>query len=127
MENTIQILEAIAIPEVKVSKVSAPELFISKETGIYRATVKAYTKDDVLVRTYEAFLSQEEYDAWGTDDTYIDNLILHKIGFTSEKATPNIPTDVSAARRTRFGHASYVCARSTADTRSLGVFVASKV
>jgi len=82
MENTIQILEAIAIPEVKVSKVSAPELFISKETGIYRATVKAYTKDDVLVRTYEAFLSQEEYDAWGTDDSYIDNLILHKIGFT---------------------------------------------
>lgn len=82
MENTIQILEAIAIPEVKVSKVSVPELFISKETGIYRATVKAYSADDVLVRTYETFLTQAEYDAWGTDDSYVDNLILHKLGFT---------------------------------------------
>lgn len=82
MENTIQILEAVAIPEVKVSKVSAPELFISKETGIYRATVKAYSADDVLVRTYETFLTQAEYDAWGTDDSYIDNLILSKLEFT---------------------------------------------
>ena len=82
MENTIQILEAVAIPEVKVSKVSAPELFISKETGIYRATVKAYSADDVLVMTYEAFLTQAEYDNWGTDDSYIDNLILSKLEFT---------------------------------------------
>lgn len=82
MNNTFQIQETVGIPAVNISQLSKATIFADEENGIYRATTKAYNAQDEFVRNYEAFITQEEYDAWGTDEEYIYDLICTKLEFT---------------------------------------------
>lgn len=81
-KNTMIAIEpTVGIPAVNISQLSKATIFADEENGIYRATIKAYNAQDEFVRNYEAFLTQEEYDAWGTDEDYIYNLICTKLEF----------------------------------------------
>lgn len=82
MENTFQIQEATVIPAKTAIRTSKPVFFLDEENSIYRATVKAYNADNVLVQNLEVFFTQEEYDAWGTDNDYIYSLLFQKLGMT---------------------------------------------
>mgnify|MGYP007071611032 FL=1 len=49
-----------------------------------RAYANVVLKSDCIMKSYSLTIEGEEYDAWGSDDSYIYDLILSKLGF--EKA-----------------------------------------
>lgn len=82
MNNTFQIQEATVIPASTATRVSKPFFFLDEENSVYRATVKSYNADNEFVKNLEVFFTQEEYDAWGTDNEYIYSLLFQKLEMT---------------------------------------------
>lgn len=79
MQNTF-IKTVVGVPALTINSVSKPTFFCDEKTGVYRATVDCYD-GDTFICAKETFFTQEEYDAWGTDNTYIYNLIYTKLNF----------------------------------------------
>lgn len=48
------------------------------------AQIGGHVFGDVVGLPYQVNLTQEEYAAWGSDDTYIENLVLTKLGYTRQ-------------------------------------------
>ncbi|MBK9249360.1 MAG: hypothetical protein IPM69_14915 [Ignavibacteria bacterium] len=85
MDNTLQVQEITVIPAKKATRISKPFFFLDEENGAYRATVKAYSSEGELVQNLEVRFTQEEYDAWGTDNEYIYSLLIAKLAMIQIK------------------------------------------
>lgn len=82
MDNLIRIQQINCSTPVLADYISKPIFRLQEDNGHYSATVKCIDLDGEVVGGKEVFFTQEEYDAWGTDNEYIYNLILNKLGMT---------------------------------------------
>ena len=78
--QTFKIEQTTAVPAVTMEYISLPTFFLDTLNARYRATVICYDASGVVVGNKEVQFTQEEFDAWGTDDKYIYDLIHEKLG-----------------------------------------------
>lgn len=62
-----------------VSAVTISNVIVSLDQT---AQIGGFVIGDVVSVPYQVNLSQEEYAAWGTDDNYINDLVITKLGYT---------------------------------------------
>lgn len=78
--QAFKIEQTTAVPAVMMEYISLPTYFLDTLNARYRATVICYDASGGVVGNKEVEFTQEEYDNWGTDDSYIHNLIHEKLG-----------------------------------------------
>ena len=78
--QTFKIEQTTAVPAIMMEYISLPTFFLDTLNKNYRATVLCYNSDGVIIASKEVQFTQEEFDAWGTDDKYIYDLIHEKLG-----------------------------------------------
>jgi hypothetical protein len=66
-------------PVVRTAEMIDISLTINKNNSV-SASVCLY-KTNSIMETYSVVIEGAEYDAWGSDDNYIYDLILSKLGF----------------------------------------------
>lgn len=70
--------------EIKQPVLVADSFKIDIESVELHKTAKmrvSFMKDDKYLSSDVFFLTQEEYDAWGDDDGYLETLVIKKYGF----------------------------------------------
>jgi hypothetical protein len=75
--------------EVKQPILVANSIKIEVDGVVLFKTAKlriTFLRDDVYLSSDIYYLTQEEYNAWGEDDTYLETLVFEKYGF-------KLPTD----------------------------------
>jgi len=80
MTQVFAIQKFTVVPVVAAMFISKATFFCDEVAGLYRATIKCYDKDKKFIGNKEVFFTQDEYDAWGTDNEYIYTLICTKLG-----------------------------------------------
>ena len=79
---------------VKTYTISKIEISVVNITLFESVTISVFLKDvdDNLIDTTYFTLKNEEYDNWGSDDDYILDLILSKLGLV-QTTPPVVPED----------------------------------
>lgn len=67
--------------DVKISIINNVDLRITGLELGKSVNVNVIMKhDEEFIKSADLTISGEEYDAWGSDDSYLENLVLYKLG-----------------------------------------------
>lgn len=67
--------------DVKITIINNVDLRITGLDLGKSVNVNAIMKhDEEFIKSADLTISGEEYDAWGSDDSYLENLVLYKLG-----------------------------------------------
>lgn len=76
--------------DVKISIINNVDIRITGLDLGKSVNVNAIMKhDEQFIKSADITISGEEYDQWGNDDAYLENIVLHKLGL-SRKDEPEV-------------------------------------
>jgi len=76
--NSATIIEIVPV-NYPVSAVTINNVMVQLDQT---AQIGGHIYGDIVSLPYQVNLTQEEYAAWGSDDNYISNLVINKLGYT---------------------------------------------
>lgn len=82
-------------PQNPIIETAVKVIVLSVDLGV-SANIDAHILNSVgsIVEVQHLVLSQPEYGYWGTDDQFVVNWTLQKLGFTKNPVPPSVPLSV---------------------------------